>query len=326
MRRTLILTLTLALPAACSSGSPVADGLSALPSSSRLPPAERPKAWMAGDAGHNDLLYVTKPNDGVVEVLTYPKGQPAGQLTGLAWPLGTCVDKTGDVYVTDYTAGAVAEFAHGGSQPLRTLTVPKSGPIACAVDRRTGDLAVTTAGNSSSASAAIIVFRKAKGRGKAYTAKTILNYDFCTYDNAGDLFVDGTPAPGYGYDFQLAELPRGSGSLEPVDVANGLSWGAPLQQNGGDLLAGRPVSPSILRYTVNGGYATEVGSTALADAYDAVGFIIAGSKAIVINEYYVNRYVARWNVLLYRYPAGGDNVGDLLESSTPLGSVALSKS
>lgn len=277
---------------------------------------------MAPQAKGEDLLYVTR--ESVVAVYSYPRGTLEGLLTRFSYSLGDCVDKNGKIYITDYTENTIAEYAHGGTQPIKTLSVPGSGPVACAVDPASGDLAVTSAGNSSGG-ANLAVYSKAKGTPKTYTDPAILNYGYCTYDDAGNLFVDGSPAQGHGYDYELARLPRGGNSLQAVTIQYGLSWGAGLQWDGHYLAIGQPVVPHILRYTISGGYGTYAGSTPLSGAYDAFQFIIAGKKAIVANLYYYDRYITRWDVLVFKYPAGGSDTQEILASDTPVGSVALSR-
>ncbi len=279
---------------------------------------------MAAGANTKKLLYVTEPTNGSVGVYSYPQGDFEGQLTGFNYPYGDCTDKKGNVYITDYNRNALVEYAHGGTEPIRTLSLPGTGPWSCAVDPAGGNLAVTNAGSVSGAGANVAIYRKARGAPKTYTDRAILSYAYCAYDDAGDLYVDGVPAKGYGYDFELAELARGAKSLEAVNLEYGTSWMGALQWDGNYLAVGQPVTPHILRYTMSAGYGTYVGSTTLTGAYEARQFIIAGSKAVVVNQYYVDRYIARWDVLIFNYPAGGPETEDFLEPDTIVGSVALS--
>jgi hypothetical protein len=314
-------SLLTVLPAGCS-GSSVTPGPAAVPNAQT---ANGARSWMASSANARRLLYVTRPYDQTVDVYTYPQDQMVGQLTGFLDPLGSCTDKRGNVYITDLKQYSIVEYAHGGTQPVQTLSVPGINPVACAVDRRSGDLAVATTGDSSGAGANVAIFPKATGTPKTYTYAKIRGFTSCAYDNKGNLFVDGTPAKGYGYDYELAELPRRAQSFQGVDVQYGLPWGAPLQWYGKYLAAGEDVLPKILRYAVAAGYATFAGATPLSDAYDAFDFVIAGKKAIVANIYYVYFYVTRWDVLVYGYPAGGDSTLNMLDTGTPVGSIALSR-
>lgn len=277
---------------------------------------------MAPEAKRQALLYVTNGN---VEVYSFPQGQLEGQLTGFSYAFGDCTDRRGNVYVTDYGANSVVEYAHGGTRPIRSLAVPGEAPWSCAIDPVTGNLAVTAAGNASGSGAALAVYRSAMGNPKTYADREILGYAFCAYDNAGNLFVDGTPAPGYGYNFQLAELARGNKSLKGVALQGGTPWMGALQWDGQDLAVGQPIKPTIWQYAVGGRRGRSIGSTPLTGAYDARQFIIAGKNAIVVNEYYFDKYIVRWNVLVYNYPAGGGDTEDFLESTTPVQSVAISR-
>lgn len=281
------------------------------------------RSWMAADAKTKDLLYVT---NGPVDVYSYPQGELVGQLTGFSLAYGTCTGKKGNVYITDYKENAVVEYAHGGAQPIRTLSVPGTGPVACAVDPGSGDLAVTNAGQYGTAAGAnVAIYRKAKGTPKTYTFRRILSYFYCTYDNAGNLYADGIPARGYGYDTELAELPRGAKSFKPVNVEYGMPWKGGLQWDGQYLVVGEPIRPHILRYTMIDRYGVYAGSTTLTDAYNAFQFILAGKKAIVTNEYYYDRYIARWDVLVFDYPAGGEDTQQIIDSDVQIYSVALSR-
>lgn len=313
--------LLAAFLAACSASS-VTPGPAAAPTTRT---ANGTRSWMASSGNARHLLYVTRPYDKTVDVYTYPHDQMVGQLSGFLDPVGACTDKRGNVFITDLKLYAVVEYAHGGTQPVQTLSVPGVSPVACAVDRRSGDLAVSSEGNTSGAGANVAIFHKATGTPKTYTYAKIRGFTSCAYDNEGNLFVDGTPASGYGYDYELAELPRRARSLQGVSVPYGLPWAAPLQWDVKYLAAGEDVLPKILRYTIADGYATYINATPLLDAYDASSFVIAGKKAIVVNSYYVYFYVERWNVLVYDYPRGGDSTLDMLDTGTPVGGIALSR-
>jgi hypothetical protein len=310
--------LLAALLAGCG-GSSLAP-LAAAPSGQTA----RVTSWMSSDASARNLLYITRPYDKKVDVYSYPQDQVVGELTGFTYPVGACSDKRGNVYIADEIQDDVVEYAHGGTQPVQTLTVPGARPVACAVDRRSGDLAVTSLGNSSGTSGNVAIYPNATGTPKTYTYVKISGFSSCVYDKHGNLFVDGTPARGYGYDYEMAELPRGAQAMQSVNVQNGLPWAAPLQWDGKYLAVGQNILPQILRYTIASGYASFVSSTPLSDAYDAFAFVLAGKKAIVANLYYYDIYVARWDVLVYNFPAGGDSILDMLDTGTTVGGLALS--
>jgi DNA-binding beta-propeller fold protein YncE len=67
---------------------------------------------------------------------------PAGVITrGVDGPLGTAVDQTGRLYVTNLIANTLAEYVPGSTVPTVILTSGIDGPMNVAVDAR-GDIAV----------------------------------------------------------------------------------------------------------------------------------------------------------------------------------------
>ncbi len=306
----------------CSSLPAAPGGPAAVAPATSRSPRSGAGSWMAASASTKDLLYVT--NYTMVDVFSYPQGELEGQLTGFSSASGTCTDNEANIYIADYNENTIAEYAHGGTQAIRELHVPGTRPSSCAVDRGSGDLAVAVGGTVTGIAGELAVYRKAKGRPKIFVDPAISGYAYCAYDMAGNLFVDGTPASGYGYDFELAELPRQAKSLETVNLEGGVSWEGGLQWDGQYLVVGQPVRPEIQRYSISGGYGTLVGTTVLSGAYDALQFILAGKKTIVVNLYYQG-YIARWDVLVFNYPAGGSQTLEILDSGIPVGSVALSR-
>ncbi|MBV8067323.1 MAG: hypothetical protein JO113_05060, partial [Candidatus Eremiobacteraeota bacterium] len=157
-----------------------------------VPSRDGRPSWMAREAARSDLLYVSDVGTGDVNVYTYPKGKLSGQLTGFMRPSGLCVDRAGDVYVTDLFASQLLEFQHGATTPVRTLKDPNEDPGDCAVDPTTGNLAVSNVSTPYSTGGDVVIFAHAKGRPHAYHDPAIFYYQFCGYDGAGNLYVDGS--------------------------------------------------------------------------------------------------------------------------------------
>ena len=100
------------------------------------------RSWMLSEARHRDLLYAAA-NNSTVYVFSYPKGTLVGTLSGFDFPEGLCVDRSGDVWITNSAGtGNIVEHAHGGTSPIATLNSGYGDPIGCSVDPKTGDLAV----------------------------------------------------------------------------------------------------------------------------------------------------------------------------------------
>lgn len=150
------------------------------------------RSWMAPEAKRDNLLYISDVGTDDVDVYAYPKGVFLGTLTGFSGPEGECVDKTGDVFIANYAASSILEYAHGGTSPIATLNDPGYLPGGCSIDPTTGNLAVTNYLTTGAGQGNVAIYKDAKGTPKAYHADPlILEMFFCGYDKAGNLFVDG---------------------------------------------------------------------------------------------------------------------------------------
>jgi hypothetical protein len=178
------------------------------------------KVIPAAPAAHPDkksqLLYVSDIGTSDVYVYTYPQGRLSQTLTGFKEPFGDCVDKKGDVFITDQGAAAIYEYAHGRSSPVATLQDSSEEPQGCSVDFKTGDLAVSNAlsGNNGSAAGSVSIYKDAKGTPTIVTDSAIYDLGYCGYDTRSNLFVDGLT----GKKVVVAELPSGK---RPVHEPSG---------------------------------------------------------------------------------------------------------
>lgn len=134
-----------AVLAGCSGYGTTLQPGAAPPNASAASHGPAARSWMLPEAKNNDLLYVSDLLAQVVYIYTYRGHKLVGTLTGFFNPEGLCVDKAGDVYVTNDTSEGVhqiTEYAHGATTPLRTLNDPQGRANGCSVDPKTGDLAV----------------------------------------------------------------------------------------------------------------------------------------------------------------------------------------
>src|SRR5580692_1055393 len=155
--------------------------------------AEGGKSWMSPEVKSGDLLYVSYTDDHV-NVFTYPQGSLVQELVGFSGPSGECVDKSRDVFIVNSGTGSgtvqpgILEYAHGGTAPINTLGIPNGyTPWGCAIDPTTGNLAVTV---NSSGEDGLAIFQNASGT-PTISSTGYLATRFCTYDDHGNLFVDG---------------------------------------------------------------------------------------------------------------------------------------
>ncbi len=240
------------------------------------------------EAHSGDLLYISDQEKAQVYVYSYPAGKQVGALSGVVFPESLCVDRSGNVFVPDNGAAQIAEYAHGGTSPINTLT-DRENPDACSVDPATGSLAVTNeSGNVS-------VYPNATGSPTIYSTPFVPW--FCAYDPSGNLFAEGD-----GAGVQIAELRRGGSAFERVSyrehnngtvagmqwVTNHLTMGTANRYSGH--CCGR-----IYRFSIKGSHGRRAGSMHVPGEMN--NFFVYGSTAIITTGLH--------RVLFYDYPKGG---------------------
>ena len=180
---------------------------------------DRHRSWIVSDARKKWLLYATDGDSGTVDIYNYKSkpGKLVGQITGFDFPYGPCTDSAGNVYITDVYAGAIYEYRHGDTTLKKTLNV--SGyPSGCSVDPKTGNLAVSGSGITSTQACCVWVFPNASGTPAVYSDPNIDDYWSPGYDNGGNLFVEGTTNWTTNY---LDELPSGGSGLIELSLVGG---------------------------------------------------------------------------------------------------------
>jgi hypothetical protein len=254
------------------------------------------RSWMASDAMRSDLLYISDANANVVDVFSYPQLKPEGKLTGFNGPWGECVDKHGNVFIANDNAYQILEYAHGGTQPIATLSDPGYYPRGCSIDPTTGNLAVANIVNTSLGEGNIAIYKNAKGNPSTYYADShVFNVYSCGYDSSGNLFIDGENEGSSSFAF--AELASGARKFtnitlnQPIKSAGGLQWD-------GKYVAVGDQYTNIYQFSIHGKTGTKVGTTPLNGAGRDAEFWIKGSNVIVPDS-------DKLHVAIWDYPAGG---------------------
>jgi hypothetical protein len=249
----------------------------ALTTEDHIVPNVRPntrKSWMDPDAKNTQyLMYTSDEATGTVNVyfLRTRSGRLAGQLSGFQFPYGECVDAASNVYIADFGAKQIVEYAHGGKTPIKTLRDRYGFPIGCSVDPKTGDLAVSNfEGVGRTCMGGIVIYNDASGRGKLYQDKDFNYYWPPGYDSQGNLYVEGRKKEDKRRG-GLAEIPAGFNELVTISLS-----GARIKSPGGVQWDGHYVTATdqayqgthltgIYRVTVAASQATVVGSSLLSD-------------------------------------------------------------
>lgn len=191
-------------------------------------------SWMDAGVNDRDLLYVTN-GSGLVNVYRYWQHKLVGVLTNFSQPMGECVDNTGDVYITDYKADGIAEYAHGATKPLRVIK-DSYKPFGCAIDPKTGNLAVANYGegydsgprNDSGGNGNVAIYLHAKGKPSYYGANQ--HFTACGYDKYGDLLAASVEnySSSYYYSGDFDYLPARSKDFTQITLPGPRSswnWG-----------------------------------------------------------------------------------------------------
>jgi hypothetical protein len=256
------------------------------------------KSWMARDTATSALLYISDFGTNDVYVYSYPQLRLKGKLTGFNEVAGECVNRAGDVFITNDRYINIYVFAHGGKAPIRTLSDPGYEPAGCSVDRISGNLAVANfmRVGSSFGGGDVAIYKDGKGNPEAhYSDSDIAEVYSCAYDNAGNLFVDGVD---YGSDFQFAELPSGGTSFRNITLDQTIQIPGGVQWDGQHVAVEDQVTTVIYQFSINGSNGTKVGETLLSGASGVDQFWIE-RRNVIAPEYDAGE-VGIWN-----YPAGG---------------------
>ncbi|HVR48066.1 MAG TPA: hypothetical protein VMT95_15655 [Candidatus Binatia bacterium] len=226
-------------------------------------------------------------------MLSYPNGQFIGAL-----PTGgsaICSDSQGNVFIS-YESDVV-EYAHGGTTPFATLSLPGYQPDGCSVDPTTNNLAVvfrSTGGD-------VAVFPNEEGPPTLYTSG--VDSFHCGYDNAGNLFVDGFtdkdgPQPA------LSELPRNGGAFELLTISSDIGEPGQVQWDGKRMTYQVADTGEIKRLRISGSTVTVSGTTSLRRVSRRGGGAswIYGDSVIVPFPLHgaANKTIGIW-----KYPKGG---------------------
>ena len=242
--------------------------------------AGREQSWMLPEAKSEDLLYVA--NVYTITVYSYPRGKLVGTLQNFYTPYGECVDKTGDVYITDGKFGKIYEYAHGGTKPIHTVNDPSYRAYGCAIDPTTGNLAVANYSDNSARSGNVAIYRKARGFPKSYVGYGFYYYYYCGYDTTGNLYVDGLNNGGFGFAF--ARLAKRSHSLQSFLLPQPITFPGGVQWDGKYVAVGDQAGSAIYQFSFTKGRATLQGHTALTGSGLVGQFAIDGSTVVAPNQ------------------------------------------
>ncbi|MBV8345093.1 MAG: hypothetical protein JO190_08910 [Candidatus Eremiobacteraeota bacterium] len=286
------------------------------------------RSWMDPAAkAEARLLYVsTFPFRGTagVEVYSWDHRTNVGELTGVENPRHLCSDKAGNVFVPDSGKKEILKYAHGGTSPIAILKDAGRNPWACSSDPVSGDLAVAD-GTIDGVGGDIAIYRKASGKPTRYTDPRFASYVACGYDDAGNLFIDGTrttwePLP----HAQFAEIFKGSTSFTEITLNRRVAEPGSVQWDGKDVAVGD--GDVVYRFKIMGSTGTFQGSTDLFGGNGPVhqfwiprfGRVNAPATRIVAGQYHFFPYEPG-DVGFWAYPHAGPPLHLLMGPDHPDG-------
>ncbi|MGB6520157.1 MAG: hypothetical protein WBE83_00135 [Candidatus Cybelea sp.] len=268
------------------------SGCGQMPLPSGAPQGERSGAggssWVRADAKTGSLLYVSDGSSSVY-IYSYPQLKLTGTLKGFSQPLGECVNKNGDVWIANFGAQEIDEYAHGSTKRMATLkTDADHTPYGCSVNSKTNDLAVST-WRGGSGPGYLSIYKQSKGTPKTYSDAAFVYAIFPGYDGKGNVFLDGV---GSGSAFRYAELPSGKTKLVAVSLKQSIGYPGEVQFDGKYVAVGDQIARAI--YQTTGGKVN--GTTTLGGSGTLFGYFIAGKTVFGVDAYGLG---------VYNYPGGG---------------------
>ncbi len=276
-------------------------------------------------ASAKSLLYVSSSQNFDVYVYTYPELKLAGKLTGFIQPQGECTDKKGNVWITSTGSEQIFQFPHGGKSPIATLIDPLGYPVGCAVDSKTGDVAVANIFDFSG-DGELLIYKGGRGTPVPYFNPEQSGYYFDGYDAAGDLYVSGTARDGA---YALSVLAHGKHTLASVALQGGtINYPGSVQAIGsslvlGDQECGKTMSSCFYQASISGRNARITRKTTLDGACDvAQGWIQNGKLA---GGDYDDCGRNRSGAYLWPFPGGGTPAHGVTGVAKPIGTTISNK-
>jgi len=269
---------------------------------------------MSVAAQSRDLLYVSYDNPWSnafhVLVYSYPGEKQLQDLQTAETPAGMCADAAGNVWITySPPTPQLVEYAHGASTPTVTLNFPGQHPNGCSIDPNSGNMAVTNLFGPNSVAGSVEIYQNAQGTPTDYAIPTMYIVDKCSYDNAGNLFVDGQTYQGI---FQFAELPKGAKKFKPITLSQTINYPGGVRWDGKFVAVGEQgdypyiqTQPAIYRFAIKGNKGRKVGTTAFIAATREFDFWIQSGK-VILPDPQDEAPGGNGAVLVYNYPAGGE--------------------
>jgi hypothetical protein len=246
------------------------------------------------------LLYAVSSEDPQVTIFSFPAGREIDEISLSSLGTASCLGASGAVWITSPGGADVvqaSEYAHGATKPEMQLNANADGAQGCAQDPTTRDLAVAS---SSGADPSLVIFPDAPKFPPVYYRPVFDGeYEFCAYDENGDLFVDGFGGPRGTF---LIELKKGSKKFLRIVPDRKIETTGKLQWFKGDLLVADGSDTSIYRMQISGTTAKTVSTTTLEGAANlSYGYALYNGTVVAKPV----KNTGGFSFDYWNYPAGG---------------------
>lgn len=310
------------LLAACGGGPSSPGGFEPTVQSTQIKNDKSTGSWMAPEAAHDDLLYVSDAR-GVVDVFSFPAGKRVGVLKGLQSPAGMCSSPSGNIFVANFGGSNIIEYAHGGTTSIAQLNDFGHYPYGCSFDPATGNLAVANySGIVTNAAGSVAIFLGAKGIPHSYQDPAFVTYYFCGYDDKSNLFVDG--ANNGTSQTLFAELPKGKTTFTDITLNEKIGFPGAVQWDGRYIDVGDSFHQNLYRFAISGKNGKAMGKLLFGGDHSTLSaqFWLQGSTVVL--PYGTQRRSVH-NFGVWPYPKGGaPSKSDAVAGSTELLGAAVS--
>jgi hypothetical protein len=268
---------------------------------------DRSASRMAPDATKKGaLMYASDWATDDVFVYDYPSGKQVGTLTGFDAPYGMCVDKKGDIYISNFYNGTAVEYAHGGTSVVNTYT-GVGEPIGCSIDAK-GDLAVTSFNPGG-----VTVFAGGDpSKGTTYTGPCEFLWTM-GYDSKDNLIGIGEEGNGSIVACALLDGSKAMITLSgcctgpiQIDFPGGTMWDGRYIALGDQEATGKPEG-SVIAATLSGTTLSEHGTTILGD--DCNGSYTSTVNPFIVGKKNTPANRTRGRVIAAALPCTGSSAG-----------------
>jgi hypothetical protein len=156
-------------------------------------------------------------------------------------------------------------------------------------------------GNTGYGAGSVAIYANASGTPIQYTDAVLKRALFCSYDDRGNLFVDGFTRKGFG----LAELPKGSSTFSEITLTQSIYFPGGVEWHGRYLAVGDQDVSKVYQFAIKDKHAVLEGTTRLDRARDVVQFWLVQKKSEARAGELVAPDAYNHDVSIYNYPAGG---------------------